>query len=64
MSGFDHAHGSLIYENALSGPECVKDLKFDLHLFFEIQPDHSRRIRLKEEEKWMPSDTCHRRSVG
>lgn len=25
MSGFDHAHGSLIYENALSGPECMKD---------------------------------------
>ena len=45
-------------------PECVKDLKFNLHLFLEMQPNGLRPIRLTEGEEWMPSDTCHRRSVG
>ncbi len=48
---------------AVEWPECVKDLNFNLHLSFEIQPNGSRRIRLTEREEWMPSDTCHRQSV-
>ena len=49
---------------AVEWPECLKDLNFNLRLFFEMQPNGSRRIRLTEGDVWMPSDTCNRQSVG
>ena len=49
---------------AVEWPECLKDLSFNLHLFFETQPNGSRRIRLTEGEEWTLSDTCNRQSVG
>ena len=49
---------------AVEWPECLKDLSFNLHLFFEIQPNGSRHIRLTEGEEWTLSDTCKRQSVG
>ena len=43
---------------AIEWPECLKNVSFNLHLLFHIQPDGSRRIQLTEE-----TDTCIHRSV-
>ena len=50
MSGFDHAHGSLIYENALSGPECVKDFILEGKARIHFPEGHLRLENAESEQ--------------